>query len=55
MKHYMGTQNLPSCIEIYFTCLMNSLMKYFSIPVLKKIFCISAQPCNILYLINCKL
>ena len=35
-------------LKKYFTCLLRSLVKYFS--TLEEKFCISTQPCNILYI-----
>ena len=37
-------------LKKYFTCLLHSLVKYFS--TLKEKFCISKRPCNILYLVH---
>ena len=39
-------------LKKYFTCLLSSLVKYFS--TLKEKFRISVQPCNILYLLICQ-
>ena len=36
-------------VKKYFTCSLRSHMKYFSTPLRGK-FCISVQPCNILYI-----
>ena len=40
--------NFYSRVENYFTCLLHSLVKYFR--TLEEKFCISVQPCKILYL-----
>ena len=37
-------------LKKYFTCSLRSLVKYFS--TLEEKFCISAQPCNILYILH---
>ena len=40
-------QNFSSCVEKYFILSLRSFVKYFS--TLEEKFCISARPCNILY------
>ena len=45
--------NFSSSVEKYFTCLLRSLMKYYS--TLEEKFRISVRPCNILYIITEKI
>ena len=53
LRGCLETGNLSSRVEKYFTRFLRSLVKYFS--TLEDKFCISARPCNILYVFQAKI